>query len=295
MKIKILGLLALLTLGCAGMVMGQSITVDHVDGVTTENTTQLMATGQDIVFHIRMADPDSSHRGLTNAWRIYSPTDAQWTTTAIVATDALTTSAPGGGGDFDLFYSVFHRSITGSGSDTVAIAAAIMMSPVGMPAGFDSITHTITIGPIDAGYDGGQLCIDSTWYPSGIWKWAGADVFPSWGGPYCYLIDADGTDVSRLGDNLPTEWSLGQNYPNPFNPTTEIAFDVPSRSHVTLAVYNVLGQHVTNLVDDTYAPGHYSADWDGTSQGGGSVASGVYFYRLETEDYIETKKMMLLK
>jgi len=97
------------------------------------------------------------------------------------------------------------------------------------------------------------------------------------------------------GDNLPSTFALDQNYPNPFNPTTQIAFDLPTKSHVTLTVYNVLGQRVVTLVDEKLAAGKYVADWNGRSSGGTEVASGIYFYRIHTERFVQTKKMVLLK
>jgi hypothetical protein len=294
MKIRIIGLLTLLMLGCSGMVMGQAISVDHVDGVTVEGDSLLMATGETITFYIRMEAGPVGNKGMTGAFRVYSDDGATWVNTVLETTDAI------GEDEYDFFWKILPpRSVDGAFADTVGFAGAVMDSLVGMRAGFDDITHTITIGPIDLSHEGEHICLDSCFYPPGSnWMWelvGSAQAYPDWDGPHCYIIDADGTDVHRLGDMMPTEWSVGQNYPNPFNPTTQIAFDVPSRSHVTLAVYNVLGQHVIDLADEVFAPGHYTADWDGTTQGGNSVASGVYFYRLETENYIETKKMMLLK
>ena len=104
------------------------------------------------------------------------------------------------------------------------------------------------------------------------------------------------TDVLAVEtENLPTSYALSQNYPNPFNPNTEIKFDIPVRSHVTLTVFNVLGQRVATLVDKEMPPGSYVADWNSTSDNGKEVTSGVYFYKLEADNFIETKKMLLLK
>jgi len=94
---------------------------------------------------------------------------------------------------------------------------------------------------------------------------------------------------------LPSDFVLSQNYPNPFNPTTRIAFDLPTKSLVTLTVYNVLGQRVITLVNEKLAAGKYVADWNGRSSGGNEVASGIYFYRLHSEQFTQTKKMVLLK
>lgn len=94
---------------------------------------------------------------------------------------------------------------------------------------------------------------------------------------------------------LPTAVELAQNYPNPFNPTTTIEFSLPEQTEVRLDVLNVLGQVVTTLVNDNLPPGLHAIEWDGRSDGGGKVASGVYFYRLATNDQQRTKKMMLVK
>ena len=102
--------------------------------------------------------------------------------------------------------------------------------------------------------------------------------------------------VSVIGDgSLPTRFELAQNYPNPFNPDTRVQFDIPERTHVTLAVFNVLGQRVATLVDEELGPNRYEKTWNGTSDAGAQVASGIYFYKLTAGDKVETKKMMLLK
>jgi hypothetical protein len=80
------------------------------------------------------------------------------------------------------------------------------------------------------------------------------------------------------------------NFPNPFNPTTTIWYSLPTSSHVTLEIYNVLGQRVTLLVDREQGAGAHTAMWDASS-----APSGVYFYRLSTSDLTETRKIMLLK
>lgn len=94
---------------------------------------------------------------------------------------------------------------------------------------------------------------------------------------------------------MPTEFALHQNSPNPFNPTTRIAYDMPAAGDVRISVFNVLGQHVSDLMDGHSEAGSYDVIWDGKDQAGESVASGVYFYRIKTEQFAETKKMLLLK
>jgi hypothetical protein len=83
---------------------------------------------------------------------------------------------------------------------------------------------------------------------------------------------------------------LSQNYPNPFNPSTTIKFELPNTSHVSLNVYDILGREVSVLVNERKAPGSYEVKFDGSN-----LASGVYFYRLQTESFVDTKKLLLLR
>jgi flagellar hook assembly protein FlgD len=92
------------------------------------------------------------------------------------------------------------------------------------------------------------------------------------------------------------ENSLFQNRPNPFNTTTTIEFTVEEQGPVKLQIYNVAGQLVRTLVDEVRSPGEvHSAVWDGRSNAGQRVSSGVYFYKFVTGDFVNTKKMVLLK
>jgi PKD repeat protein len=89
---------------------------------------------------------------------------------------------------------------------------------------------------------------------------------------------------------IPTQFGLGQNYPNPFNPTTDISFSLPNAGHVKLEVFNICGQKVTTLANGIFNAGTHTVSWDGSR-----VSSGVYLYRLEAGDYVENRKMILLK
>jgi hypothetical protein len=98
-------------------------------------------------------------------------------------------------------------------------------------------------------------------------------------------------------NSLPTQYALYQNYPNPFNPETHIKFSVGGvvSAHVSLKVYNVAGQLVKTLVDEDKSAGEYNQTWNGKNENNEDVASGVYFYKLKISDYVETKKMVLLR
>jgi hypothetical protein len=94
---------------------------------------------------------------------------------------------------------------------------------------------------------------------------------------------------------VPLEFELRQNYPNPFNAMTTIEIGLPYAGSVRLEVYNLLGQRVRTLVDGSLAPGRHAIGWSGRDDGGGRVASGIYFYRLTDGDAAETRKMVFIK
>ena len=89
---------------------------------------------------------------------------------------------------------------------------------------------------------------------------------------------------------VPVEYKLTQNYPNPFNPSTMIEFSIVNPEFVTLKVYNILGQEVATLVNEMKNPGNYSVRFDASN-----LSSGVYIYKLQTESYTATRKMILQK
>ena len=99
--------------------------------------------------------------------------------------------------------------------------------------------------------------------------------------------------AKQLADNepiIPEGYSLSQNRPNPFNPVTTISFEIPKASHVTLEVYNTLGQRIAKLADGQYNAGLHTVSWDAAGR-----ASGIYFYRLQADKFVASKKMLLLK
>ncbi len=114
-----------------------------------------------------------------------------------------------------------------------------------------------------------------------------------------YTSDATGIDSEHKSSSIPKEFQLNQNYPNPFNPSTIIKFDVPAlregASEISLAVFNLLGQKVATLFAGAVAAGTYEAKWNGLDQSGNQVPSGVYVYRIVSENYSQSKRMTLVK
>ena len=101
--------------------------------------------------------------------------------------------------------------------------------------------------------------------------------------------------VDDPNQGLPDKFALAQNYPNPFNPTTTIRYAIRDRSKVRLTIYNSLGQEIRMLVNEIQGSGYKQINWDGKDSRGNAVSSGLYLYRLQAGDFIQTKKMLLMK
>ena len=111
------------------------------------------------------------------------------------------------------------------------------------------------------------------------------------GGWHTWEFDpASNTEDVEEERNSPTAYELTQNYPNPFNPATTICYAVPHRAHVTLVVYNVLGQQVNELVDDNVEAGFHEVQFNASN-----LASGVYFYRMQAGTFVDTKTLLLVR
>jgi len=125
---------------------------------------------------------------------------------------------------------------------------------------------------------------DGKIYP--IWMRLDASQLSVW---IAIIEDTTVTNI-EADHELANDFMLMQNYPNPFNPATTIKFSLPLADFVTLRIYNILGGEVATLVSEKLPPGSYKYDWDA-----GELASGVYFYKLETKDFTQTKKMLLVR
>ena len=109
-----------------------------------------------------------------------------------------------------------------------------------------------------------------------------------------YRIDSTSTSVADNRNSVPSKFLLYQNYPNPFNPTTKIRFQIADFGFVSLKVYDVLGNEVAELVNEEKTPGSYEVEF---SSGliYQTISTGVYFYQLRAGNFVETKKMLLMK
>ncbi|MCC7431020.1 choice-of-anchor J domain-containing protein [bacterium] len=153
--------------------------------------------------------------------------------------------------------------------------------------------------------------VDGPW---GVWheyvldlsSYSGTTIYVAWNW-FCANTSANAQnfavdDVSvgiftEVSENAvkPSVYFLSQNHPNPFNPTTEILFSLPTTESVLLKVFDVKGRLVKTLVDGKISAGNSKVFWNGTNENGKQVSSGIYFYKLKSENFSETKKMVLLK
>jgi len=122
---------------------------------------------------------------------------------------------------------------------------------------------------------------------------------------YLYVADGEAglnilqfsnvTGIKESKQNLAESFLLKQNYPNPFNPTTTITYEIPKASEVNLTIYNTLGQKIRTLINRKQNAGKHEVIWDGKDEIGNEVASGIYLYQLRAGDFVQTRKMILMR
>lgn len=155
---------------------------------------------------------------------------------------------------------------------------------IDMTLKFDRDVLIETLGEV---HDGEEIALTISGYLYDGSAFEGTDCVTIHGD---HVPSPDDGNAPKIESSLPTSFALEQNYPNPFNPITEISFSLPEASEAKLEIFNIMGQRVTTLVDESLPAGHHSATWDATDN-----ASGIYFYRLTAGDAGTTRKMVLLK
>ncbi len=159
----------------------------------------------------------------------------------------------------------------------------------------DNVVAAAGLGGISISNDGGfnwsdasTGLTDMSCYSLGI---SGTFMFiGTLGGVWYRPLSEIITSVNEKHNVIPNEYSLYQNYPNPFNPSTTITYELPKASFVTLKVFDMLGREIKSLVNGYKSQGKYSVNFNASN-----LASGVYFYKIESGEYSSIKKMLLLK
>lgn len=158
---------------------------------------------------------------------------------------------------------------------------------------------------------------DVVWYENNHPTWTKHFIDTNLEGPRVFFItDVDGDNIKDLivpamsnlvwyknptlgvedvTSSIPTEFELYQSYPNPFNPTTTIHYILPKESVVTITIYDMLGKAINRIISQKLPSGKHSIRWNGDDNNGNLVGTGIYFYQIQAGDYVNTKKMLLMK
>jgi len=248
-------------------------------------------------------EPAGSYTSTTNAWCIassgdalhvvwYDDRDLNWEIYYKRSTDGGSSWGPDTRLTNDLFAS-FYPSVAVSGS-----VVHVVWHDQRDNSGIDEIYYKrSTDGGSSWGADK-QLTSESSFSFSPSVTAAGSIVHVVWqdyrdgNSEIYYKRDPTGnvTGIESIDSEIPKEFSLSQNYPNPFNPNTTIQFALPKSGFVSLKIYNLLGREVALLVNEEKTYGTYTVKWNASG-----MASGVYFYRMQVDSFIETRKLVFLR
>lgn len=193
---------------------------------------------------------------------------------------------------------VTEQDVDGQLDDSVTLGGVALWE--GLPIGpmETMIAGHFTPSGVQAG-ETKEMCFDSAFIPpAGEWTYAdlgGITRAPAMGPGICFPVNAGGKAADDGEGAVPYSYSLDQNYPNPFNPVTVFSYSVARKTHVNIAVFNILGQTVATLVDEDVEAGPHKVVWEGIDDNGNPAASGIYFYKMYTGSYVETRKMVLMR
>ena len=163
--------------------------------------------------------------------------------------------------DGDMEFSCNLLSNPSNGTASVSVEGSFVYSPTTDYSGSDSFTFTVCDN---------SLCDTAT-----------------------VLITIHPLSIDET--SLPTEYAIHQNYPNPFNPVTTLRYDLPENGLVNITIYDMLGKQVKTLINQTQDAGYRSIIWNATNDYGKPVSAGIYLYQIQAGEYMQTKKMVLLK
>jgi len=121
------------------------------------------------------------------------------------------------------------------------------------------------------------------------------DTLEAENAPFSLIVNGENALSAYKEELIPAQYALHQNYPNPFNPVTTVRYDLPENSLVTITIYDMLGKEISTIVNEYQDAGYKSIVWNATNDYGQSISAGIYIYQIKTKDFVQTKKMILLK
>ncbi len=256
---------------------------------------------------------DSKLGGISLPFMISSPDGATWTLDDVTTTFA---GAIPNGGKFisgvagSRWMSGNHAD--GSCWDLTGTLISDGLAPAQFLIGGASLSGGLTTGPMQhmlsvhftpggvaQGENAKQLVIDTAKYPpAGDFVFqpeVGGTLVPKFSGEASYSVSFYPVDANDVNPGISYSFDLDQNHPNPFNPSTTVEYSLARKSHVNISVYNILGQKVITLVNGEQEAGPHHAVWEGRDGNGSQVASGIYFYKMVAGDFVQTRKMALMR
>jgi hypothetical protein len=286
------------------------VTNDVVLDPTTDTIYTQDAGGVDLQYHIRIAiESDLGIYGMSLGFRFWSDDGVVWQYDAQVGgegTSEAVTVMVGSrldppGDAFDLGgLQVTETDVDGMLDDTVLFGGISLEDSLDPGPLEDMLNVHLTLGGVGFG-ETKTFCVDSAFVPpAGNWiiaDAAGTTTPPLMGPALCIPVSTlNPNDLADDKKAVPHVFDLAQNYPNPFNPATVIKYSVARKTHVNIAIYNILGQNVVTLVNEEKDAGAvHEVVWDGNDNNGEQVASGIYFYKMHTTEFVETRKMALMR
>ncbi len=322
MKYTILAFLALLMISVSVTTAADSVAVTVCDGRTERVLDPAVDTlylvdldGDPIPYQLRVnIENDIALGGISLGMRIWSDDGVIWQYEAQPdgigpggpnTGEAAVTVIPGCRIDpadsiFDLTgLIVTEKDVDGIADDTIVFGGITIFDSVSQgPMEPIIAVHFIVggVGPVEVK----TICFDSAFSPP-VASWVFSDMdgnsFPPAIAPaVCFPVASQNPNAADgYNPSIPYAFSLAQNRPNPFNPTTVIEFSLARTTHVDISIYNILGQEVVTLVRGEMGAGPHQVRWDGSDANGDEVASGIYLYRIDTESFVATRKMALMR
>lgn len=191
-------------------------------------------------------------------------------------------------------------SVPAVGADSFLIGGAVLFAP-GLLAGPSQhmLSAHFSFSGVTQGDPPKQISIDSSKYGVGgdfvYVPHSPPNIFPKFSGKATYALSYIPLDADDANPGMSYTFDLDQNRPNPFNPSTTVNYSLARKSHVNISIFNILGQKVVTLVNGEQEAGPHEAVWEGRDGNGHQVASGIYFYKMVAGDYVQTRKMALMR
>jgi len=275
-------------------VAGEQIGLFMQDSITVIDTLTFAEQSDDISYG---RYPDGSFR-----WQFMNPTPGTSNTADNVVPAAFSLSEPSNNTQITIdesnvntgYITYSWEASSDANGDSLYYLMRAASAEIG-DHGLDTNTVTIEVSYLDIIENMSENNVTAATLEWTVHVTDGIDTVEADNAPFSITIDGANALSAYLEGLLPDEFALHQNYPNPFNPVTTLRYDLPENSLVNITIYDMLGRQVKTLVNQRQDAGYRSIIWDATNDYGKPVSAGIYLYQIQAGEYMQTKKMVLLK